>query len=138
VTRFVRGSGSIPRGHAWIPQTTFERGEEPMGKLPGDVAGVLERYYLVKLQALQFCGPVHFHFGVWEGIEALCLTFPVIMWLYRILSDVSPAERIERALCMVDNYFGNSPVLGSLRQRLGLRVLARRGELQKLITWYGR
>jgi lysine-N-methylase len=39
---------------------------------------------------------------------------------------------------LVDNQFGFNPLLGTRRQRLCFRLLARMGELEKLIAWYSR
>jgi hypothetical protein len=43
-----------------------------------------------------------------------------------------------RALSIVDDHFGFNRVLASQRQRLSFRILARLGELPRLIAWYSR
>jgi lysine-N-methylase len=60
------------------------------------------------------------------------------MWLRRGFTDVPPAVALSRALSIVDDNFGYNPILGTSRQRLALRILARTGELERLIAWYGR
>jgi lysine-N-methylase len=62
----------------------------------------------------------------------------LILWLIRLHRDVAPAEAATRALTIVDDNFGYNPLLGTLRLRLGLQTLARRGELARLIAWYSR
>lgn len=136
--RFARGRGPIPRLHARLPETTFERAEEPAGPLPEAADEILERYYLVKIGSLQFCGAAAYGFAFWEGLEALALTLPVILWLSRVLPADSRAEAVTQAVSIVDENFGFNPILGMRRQRLGLRLLARRGELEQLIAWYAR
>ena len=43
-----------------------------------------------------------------------------------------------RALSIVDDHFGFNRVLGTLRQRLSFKILARRGEISRLVAWYSR
>jgi hypothetical protein len=68
----------------------------------------------------------------------LALTFPIVMWVTRGLADLPPAQAVARALTIVDDHFGYNPVLRTRRQRFGFRLLARSGELVKLIACYGR
>jgi hypothetical protein len=42
------------------------------------------------------------------------------------------------ALTIVDDHFGFNPVLRSGRQQLSIRILARTGQLTRLVAWYGR
>jgi lysine-N-methylase len=136
--RFAHGRGPVPRMHAWIPEVTFEEAEKPRGPLPMAAEHVLERYYLQKVGSLQFCGPASFGMGFWEGFEALALTFPVLLWVSRTFGDLSREEAVVKALSIVDDHFGFNRVLGSARQRFGVQILARTGELAKLIGWYSR
>jgi lysine-N-methylase len=136
--RFALGSGQVPRLHAKIPETTFAKVETTIGCLPDAAEEVLERYYTIKVESLQFCGATNFHLPFWEGFEMLALTYAVIRWVARALGDLPPVEAVERALAIVDDHFGYNRVLGSRRQRLGFRILAWTGELPKLIAWYGR
>ncbi len=136
--RYARGKGDVPRLHNWSPVTTFEKGETPLGPLPADAEALLERYYLIKVGSLQFCGVTNFEMPFWEGLESLLLTFPILMWLRRGLAELAPAPALTRALSIVDDNFGYHPVLGSGRQRFALRLLARTGELERLIAWYSR
>jgi len=136
--RYARGQGEAPRLHGWGPQTTFEKAEEAAGPLPADAEALLERYYLIKVGSLQFCGVTNFDMPVWEGLELLLLTFPILMWLRRGLADLPPTKALTRALSIVDDNFGYHPVLGTGRQRFALRLLARTGELERLIAWYSR
>jgi lysine-N-methylase len=136
--RFAVGKGPVPRVHGRLPETTFEHLEEPWGPLPDAAEQVLERYYLMKVGALQFCGAGNFHFPFWEGLEALALTFPAILWLTRAFADLPRAAAVERGVSIVDNHFGYNRQLDGWHQRMALRILARRGELEKLIGWYSR
>jgi lysine-N-methylase len=62
------------------------------------------------------------------------------MWLARVLSaEGRPLdESIVLAVRIVDDNFGFNRLLGSVRQKFALRLLAARGELPKLVAWYGR
>jgi lysine-N-methylase len=137
-TRFALGRGRVPKVSRRLPDVTFEEAERPAGPLPPDAEQQLERYYAIKIESLQFCGPTYFGVPFWEGLEALCVTLPVVLWLRRVFADVPTLEGITRALTMADDHFGFNRVLGSLRQRLGFRILTRTGELERLIAWYSR
>jgi lysine-N-methylase len=138
VLRFARGSGSIPRMTALIPEATFEQAEEPAGPLPQAAVEVFERYYAIKVGSMQYCGPASYGLPFWEGLEALALTMPLNLWLMRLFRDLQPEKAAARALTIIDGHFCSNPVLASRRLRLGFQTLARRGELAKLIAWYSR
>jgi len=112
--------------------------EAATGPLPEVAARLLERSCALKLAALQFCGPAHFNMGYWEGFEALALSFVVLLWLCRSFVGLPAEEAAERAVRIVDHNFGYSPHLGRRLQRVSLGILARRGELEKLVAWYSR
>jgi lysine-N-methylase len=136
--RFVWGRGPVPKLHAAMPDGEFERLEEPAGPLPSEAEQVLERFYAVKIEAMQFCGRTNYQFGFWEGLESLALTYPVAMWLRRLYGHVPPVEAMHQALSVLDDHFGFNKVLGTLRQRMSFRILARGGELDRLVAWYSR
>ena len=73
---------------------------------------LLERYYVVKLNSLQFCGPPNFDLPLWAGLESLVLTLPMILWLRRAFTDLSPVEAVQQAIQLVDDHFGGDPMLG--------------------------
>jgi len=98
----------------------------------------LTRYYRVKLESYQFFGSIHFGYRFWDGVEALALTFPVIMYLSRAFQDVNRAKAIETALQIVDDNFGYNALLGTRRQKWVVRALAARSDLPKLIARYSR
>jgi lysine-N-methylase len=136
--RFARGAGPVPAMHAWIPETTFEALEAPAGPLPAEAEELLERYYVLKVGALQFCGPAYFGVPFWEGLESLAVTLPILLWVARAFAPLPRGEAVTKALSIVDDHFGFNRVLGTARQRLSFRILARRGELARLIAWYSR
>src|SRR5207249_4278195 len=118
------------------PEATFAQAEEPLGPLSEAAEEVLERYYTIKIGSLQFCGPAAFGLPFWEGLEALAVTVPLILWLMRLFRDLPQEKAAIQALIIVDDHFGSNPLLASRRLRLGFQILARRGELARLIAWY--
>jgi len=60
------------------------------------------------------------------------------LWVAPRAGGSSRVEAVQRALTIVDDHFGYNRVLRSRRQRISFNILARSGELQKLIAWYGR
>ncbi len=135
--RFARGRGAVPRLNAFLAETTFERCEGAGGPLPAAAEEALERYYIVKVNSLQFCGALHFGRPFWDGLEELALTLPAVLWLARAM-DGPREQAVTRALSLVDDHFGYNPVLGTRRLRFVMGTLARRGEVEKLIAWYSR
>ena len=103
-----------------------------------DAEQVLERYYAIKVGSLQFCGAASFGLPFWEGFEMLALTLPLVLWVSRLYRDRPREEAVVNALTVVDDHIGFNRVLASLRQRLSFRILARSGELSRLIAWYSR
>lgn len=136
--RFALGKGEVPRLHNKMEAVTFEAVEAASSTLPPDAQELLERYYTTKLQSMQFFGATNFNIPFWDGLEMLLLTFPILMWVTRALPSLPRKAALERALTIVDDHFGYNPVLRSRRQRVSFQLLARSGELGKLIAWYGR
>ncbi len=136
--RFTRGTGPVPRMHGGLPETTFEEVEKPRGPMPLEMEHIMERYYTVKVGSLQFCGSALFRMPFWEGFELLALTYPIILWVARMYRDVPREEAVVKALSVVDDHFGFNRLLATRRQRTGFRILARQGELARLIAWYSR
>jgi lysine-N-methylase len=136
--RFLRGTGAVPRLNATMPETTFEMVEAATGTLPPDADEVLTRYYLVKVESMQFAGKTNFNLTFWEGLDALALTYPMVTWLTRVLHHLPRGEALQTALRIVDDSFGFHPLLGTPRQRWAMRVLSQRGQLPRLVAWYSR
>jgi lysine-N-methylase len=135
---FAGGRGMVPAMHGWLPETTFEEIEAAGGTLPESVEQVLERYYILKVGSLQFCGPAYFGLPFWEGFEALAVTLPVILWVSRAFRKLPPEEAATRGLSIVDDHFGFNRILATRRHRFGFWILAQRGELTRLIARYSR
>ncbi len=136
--RFARGKGSVPRVHGLLPETTFERMEQPVESWPDAAEEALERYYLTKIESMQFAGPTNFKMKFWDGLESLILTFPAIAWLSRAFTDMSRTDAVIQAMRIVDDSFGYHPLLGSSRQKIAINILSFRGEIPRLVAWYSR
>ncbi len=135
--RFARGRGRVPRVNEFLPETTFEEVERCTG-MPPEMDETLERYYVVKLNSLQFCGPPNFDLPFWAGLESLVLTLPMILWVRRALAGLPPVQAVQQAIQLVDDHFGGDLMLGLPHTHFLLRTLAQRGELEKLVAWYSR
>jgi len=136
--RFMHGSGPVPRMHKLIPEATFAQAEEPRGPLPPEAEELLERYYALKVGAMQFCGAASFGLPLWEGLEALAVTYPVLLWASRLYRERPRHEALMEVLTIVDDHVGFNRVLATFRQRLSFRILARSDQLARLIAWYSR
>ena len=137
---FARGTGRIPKVHALLPDVSFAAAEAPAGPPSRDADALLTRYYKMKVESVQFCGPTNFDVPFWEGLSSLAMTFPAVMWLARVLTagGTGRDEAVARAVRAVDDNFGFNKLLGMGRQKFALRLLAARGELPRLVAWYGR
>jgi lysine-N-methylase len=135
--RFARGRGPVPRVNEFLPEITFEDVEQCSG-MPAEPDETLERYYVVKLNSLQFCGPPNFDLPLWAGLESLVLTLPMILWLRRAFRGLPPVKAVQQAIELVDDHFGGDPMLGFPHIRFLVRTLAERRELEKLVAWYSR
>src|SRR5262249_2934495 len=111
---------------------------QPRGPLPAEAEAILERYYTIKVGSLQFCGAASFGLPFWEGFETLTLTLPLVLWVSRMYRDLSREQAITNALTVIDDHVGFNRILASFRQRLSFYILARTGELSRLIAWYSR
>ena len=138
--RFARGKGTVPRVHAAIPSATFADADKPFGRLSEQADSLLTRWARVKVESGQFCGPTNFGLAVWDGLESLAAAFAAAMWLGRILAaGARPVdESLTLAVRIADDNFGFNKLLGSARQKFALRLLAVKGELPKLVAWYGK
>jgi lysine-N-methylase len=135
--RFVRGQGSVPRVNSLLVDTTFAQ-LEVARTWPPTVDSCLERYYVTKLNSLQFFGPPNFNLPFWTGLDSLVLTLPMILWLARSFAAMEPAAAVQQAMVLVDHHFGSNRLLGSRLVRFYLRTLAERGEIDRLVAWYSR
>ena len=71
-------------------------------------------------------------------LEALALTIPITLWLARAIPTQPREAAVAEALNLVDGHFGYNAVFATRRLRFVQRTLTRRGELPRLIAWYGR
>lgn len=136
--RMLRGRGRLPDLQNGLPDVSFTELEEPLGPLTEESVEALTRYYSVKLEALQFCGPAFFGLPFEEGLWALAMTLPAVLWLARGWRNLGQPACVHKALTVIDENFGYNPLLGQLRQRWSMRILASRGELQRVLAWASR
>jgi lysine-N-methylase len=138
--KFAWGSGRVPPVNGLLPPgVTFEAGERPAGPLPPESEQLLTRYFRTKLESFQFAGAINFHLPFWAGLDSLVLIFPMTLWLSRLLTtaDRPRPVAIREALRVVDDSYGfNALLKGKLAS--GLRSLAIKDELPRLVPWYGR
>jgi lysine-N-methylase len=136
---FAMGSGTVPRLHADLPANVgFAAAELAHGPWGEAADNQLSRYFRVKLESGQFCGPNNFGHTYWDGLSSLMLVYPTVMWAARVMHAGGVIDPVTRALRMVDENFGYSRFLVGGRVRWMLQTLAERGDVAKLIAWYSR
>jgi len=139
--RFGVGGGAVPQVNEWLPKgVPFSAAEQPAGELPKAADELFTRYFAVKVESGQFYGPSNFHRGYWDGLDSLLLVFPTMLWAARVMTTggTPRIEAISKGLRMVDENFGYSRALGDARTLWGIRTMADRGEIARLIAWYAR
>ncbi len=140
--RLLGGRGTVPPVREGLPSARFADLECPFG-IPGpEAAAVLTRYYRVKLDGFGFCGRAVYGWSFLEGVGALLLTFPLILWYARLFAlgagrPALDAEMVQRAVRVVDRPHGNTVALALPHERIRLRFLAEHENLSTLIVWYG-
>ena len=132
--RMLRGRGRLPDLQQGLPDVSFTELEEPLGPLSADAVAALTRYYSIKLESLQFCGPAFFGLPFEEGLWALAMTLPAMLWLARGWRNLGQPACVHKAMTVIDENFGYNPLLGQLRQRWSMRILASRGDLQRVLV----
>lgn len=138
MVRMLRGRGRLPDLQNGLPDVSFAELETPLGLLSAESLSALTRYYTIKLDSLQFCGPAFFGLPLAEGLTALAMTLPVMLWLARGWRNLGQPACVHRAMTVVDENFGYNPLLGQARQRWSMRILAAHGELPRLLAWASR
>lgn len=137
-TQFALGRGRVPRIHGAIrANARFSDAEMPR-PLPLASEMLLARFYRIKVESLAFFGPPNFHLPFWDGLDTLALTYPVLIWLARLIDAASYDDALSIAVRTIDDNFGFNPLIGSAKQKWALRMLSARGDLPRLIAWYGR
>ncbi|MCU0705586.1 MAG: YkgJ family cysteine cluster protein [Fimbriiglobus sp.] len=139
--RFAVGVGTVPRLHEFLPQgVPFQAGEVPLGELPAAAGDLLTRYFAVKVESGQFFGPTNFHHRFWHGLESLLLVFPTLLWTARLMvaAGADKLTAVTKALRIVDESFGYNGMLDGGGLASPVRAMSQKGEIPRLIAWYGR
>ncbi|MDW8366034.1 MAG: YkgJ family cysteine cluster protein [Abditibacteriales bacterium] len=146
---FIAGKGELPQLQPHLPKARFEDLERPIGSLDDESFELLTRFYRVKLSSLAFCGDAHFGYTVIEGLGALLLTYPLILYFARWFAQEreTPAERrvggsltlpaVSQAVQLIDTAYGYRRALALRAQRKRIELLTQEGALSRLIAWYG-
>jgi lysine-N-methylase len=139
--RFVRGVGAVPNVMPGFPRATFAEVESAPPVLDADAMDVLDRFYRVRIAGMAYFGYAHHTWPLIDGFRALALVYPVVSWLVRwqMAGPAPPPSRaaVVRALGWVERAHDHSPYLGFGRERFRVRVLARTGDLERLVAHGG-
>lgn len=135
----VRGKGPTPRLHPAFPETTFDELEKPLRAL--DAAVYLPLNRLIETSAVSWSYALSNRNGwsVTESVRMLALLYPVGLWLlrWRAADGVPDAKLMPEIITAIDRGQGYAPLAGA-KQRQRVQVLARLGELERVVAWYAR
>lgn len=140
--QLTKGKGLVPALRADFPRVPFSTLEESFGTPCGMAADLLTRFYRVKLTGMDFFGPSYHGYAYLEGVYALLLTYPVILWTARAFAlDRGQTELDEESLILairgIDAQHGRSPAFGLSNERRRIRLLTEGENLRTLTIWYG-
>jgi len=136
--RFMSASGRTPPVRAELKRVRFSDVEKSFGPLPAGAEALLNRYFQVKIQSLQFCGKGFHNCSLTEGFRNLALMYPIIIWFARWLAvsegrTTLTESDMQKAVSMADHQYGFAPYV-SWRTRL----LQQRNDVTKLCALYAR
>jgi lysine-N-methylase len=151
---FIAGKGELPPLQPHLPQARFEDLERPIGSLDAESVELLTRFYRIKLSSLAFFGSAHFGYTVIEGLGALLLTYPLVLYFARWFARESEAggrrssgaeefggsltlPAVSQAVQLIDAAYGYRRALSLAAQRKRIEVLTQEARLSRLIAWYG-
>jgi lysine-N-methylase len=145
----IAGKGELPPLQPHLPKARFEDLEHPIGSLDNESIELLTRFYRVKLSSLAFFGSAHFGYTFIEGLGALLLTYPMILYFARWFGreGEAPAEpalggslalpAVSQAVQLIDAAYGYRRALALEAQQKRIGLLTQEGALSRLIAWYG-
>ena len=141
--RFTVGAGEIPVLQEGFKPARFAELEKPFGGVPDLGEEMLARYFRVKIEGIHFCGPAYYNLPFIEGFRHLALLFAATLWLarWRAAGENRAAltfEDVAFAIATADHPHGYAPAFGSANFRRRARLLAKAGEIQRLVAWYAR
>ena len=141
--RLSRGRGKVPALQSIFREVPFSQLEQPFGALPVGAEELLTRFFRVKIQGLHFFGPAYYDVPFVEGFQSLALMVPSILWIARWIAasadrQTLSLEDLQQAVAIADHHHGYSPLWGEYSFRSRVRTLARGGDIERLIAWYGR
>jgi lysine-N-methylase len=136
---FVRGTGKLPAMAPAFPEATFEQLEQPLGRLEAGVYQPLARMIETTAASWSYALANRGGWSVVESVRMLAINFPVGLWLLRWISAgrAPIAADMPEIITALDRGQGYAPLAGA-KQRHRVQVLARLGELERLIVWYAR
>jgi lysine-N-methylase len=135
---FLSASGCTPVVREELKRVRFADLEQSFGPLPAAAEALLDRYFQVKIQSLQFCGKGFYDCPLIEGFRNLALLYPIIIWLSRWRALSGGRNRLTEAdviktVAMVDYHYGVAPHVN-----WRTRLLQQRNDIARLCAWYGK
>ena len=137
--RLGRGQGQLPPLPEQWPGASLEALDRPLGPLSPEVLRPLDEYFAAAACCRAYCLLTRPGWSLVEAIRALVMAYPVGMWLLRFAAPDRPADSqaVIQAVVALDRGERLAGLAGTAhRQRL--RLLARLGQIPRLIAWYGR
>jgi lysine-N-methylase len=135
----ARGRGVAPALHAALPEVTFDALEQPLGHLSPEIQLPFVRLYEANASSLQYAIAARPGWSIIESFRAFALAYPVALWNLRWCSHGRPPTRADaiEMVTIIDRGQGHEPLTGSHHRRR-VSMIARSGELERMIVWYAR
>ncbi len=131
--QLARARSRLPNLHPRFPPVQVEQLEAPLGPLSAETLHPLERFFVAHVSSQQYAlarptAPLV------ESFYRLAFTFPMALWMLRWLAaDRTPSgdDMVDVVVALERGFV--MPALGT-----AAGFLARSGELERMVAWYGR
>jgi len=140
--RMVAGRGRVPAIQSTFPAATFSAIEQTWPQPDATATAALTRYYRIRVAGFGFFGQACGGRPFAEGLSALVLTYPVILWYARLFAAGDGASAIGfdhavRAIQVVDHRYGRTTRFEAGNEQRRQQILCELVNLLSLIRWYG-
>lgn len=140
--RMVAGRGHVPAIQPTFAAVPFKAIEQPWPPPDAEAAAALTRFYRIRMNGFGFFGHACGGRSFADGLSALVLTYPVILWYARLFAAGDGASAIGldhavRAIQVVDHRYGRMTQWEAANEARRQQILCELPNLLALIRWYG-
>lgn len=139
--KMTRGKGQTPAMQPLLPSVSFADIDAPMElRDEPKIDELWTRYFIVKLEGLNFTGKAFYDLPYVEGLQRLWMMFPITQYLAKWIArgkgqSFVNHQDLGEALAIADHHHGFSPALAMANFRSRAKWLIKNGAVVKLLKW---